>query len=359
MIQEACQLRETSGDAGFPPRASREAGKICRRRQKLPAVSAALGIFFPLVAGVAGAAAELLLPLACQPGRDCWAVRYVDRDPGPRWRDYRGGRRSEEGHDGTDLAIADRKRMAEGVAVLAAAAGTVLRSRDGEPDFAFLEEGAEAIEERRCGNGVLIRHDDGLETQYCHLRRGSVLVRPGDRVPAGAVLGYVGMSGETSFPHLHFTIRDDGRPLDPFEPAGKRTAAWRPEVAAKFAYPPAVLTGIGIAVGPVEGRDLEAGFHDFRRLPVTAPALVVWVRGYWFEAGDRLELSIEAPGGDTLFSDRRRLERSRSFAFYFAGKRRPAEGWRPGTYRLRAVLRRGDREIAVERDLVLFLDGPQ
>ncbi len=323
-------------------------------RQNLPAVFAALGMFFLLLAPLR-ASAGLAFPLACDPGRDCWPVRYVDHDPGPGMRDHRGGRRTEDGHEGTDLAIGDRKRLSEGVGVLAAAPGTVLRTRDGEPDFALVERGPAAVSERQCGNGLVLRHGDGLETQYCHLRRGSVMVREGDRLPAGALLGYVGMSGETSFPHLHFTVRRDGRVLDPFTAAtmGEEAAAWAPGLGRELAYAPAVLTGIGAAVGRVEKRDLEAGFHDFASLPVTAPALVVWVRGYWFEKGDRLELAIEAPDGSAIVEDRRRLERSRSFAFYYAGRRRPASGWVAGSYRLRATLRRGSDAVTISRRIEL------
>ena len=322
-------------------------------RQILPAVLAALGMFFLLPAPLR-AGSGLAFPLACDPGRDCWPVRYVDHDPGPGARDHRGGPRTEDGHDGTDLAIGDRKRLSEGVAVLAAAPGIVLRTRDGEPDFALVERGPEAVRGRQCGNGVLLLHADGLETQYCHLRRGSIMVREGDRLPAGALLGYVGMSGESSFPHLHFTVRRDGRALDPFAAAtGEEGAAWAPDIGRMLTYTPAVLTGIGVAVGRVEKRDLEAGFHDFASLPVTAPALVVWVRGYWFEKGDRLELAIEAPDGAAIVEDRRRLERSRSFAFYYAGRKRPASGWTAGSYRLRATLRRGSDAVSISRRIEL------
>ena len=64
--------------------------------------------------------------------------------------------------------------------------------------------------DRNCGNGVVIRHADGWETQYCHLRRGSVQVAEGDRVEAGEPLGLVGMSGEANFPHVHLSVRRDG-----------------------------------------------------------------------------------------------------------------------------------------------------
>jgi D-3-phosphoglycerate dehydrogenase len=45
---------------------------------------------------------------------------------------------------------------------------------------------------RECGNGVVIAHEDGWETQYCHMRRGSVAVQPGERVARGQTLGLVG-----------------------------------------------------------------------------------------------------------------------------------------------------------------------
>ena len=72
---------------------------------------------------------------------------------------------------------------------------------------------------RDCGNGVVIDHDDGWQTQYCHLRRGSVGVTRGQAVARGDRLGVVGMSGRTQFPHLHLSVRRDGAVIDPFAPS--------------------------------------------------------------------------------------------------------------------------------------------
>ena len=71
---------------------------------------------------------------------------------------------------------------------------------------------------------MAIRHADGWETQYCHLRQGSVLVATGERVEAGRALGLVGMSGEANFPHVHLSVRRDGVGIDPFTglPGGER-----------------------------------------------------------------------------------------------------------------------------------------
>src|SRR5215510_1811152 len=72
------------------------------------------------------------------------------------------------------------------------------------------------IEGRECGNGVIIDHGDGFETQYCHMAQNSIRVKPGERVKAGQPLGRVGISGKADFPHLHFTVRRRGAVVDPF-----------------------------------------------------------------------------------------------------------------------------------------------
>lgn len=59
------------------------------------------------------------------------------------------------------------------------------------------------------GNHVVVDQGGGVFATYAHLRRGSLVVRPGDRVATGQRLGLVGNSGNTSEPHLHFQLTDD------------------------------------------------------------------------------------------------------------------------------------------------------
>lgn len=61
---------------------------------------------------------------------------------------------------------------------------------------------------------VRIRHADGSETRYGHLR-DDLRVRVGDVVAAGATIGSVGLTGRTTGPHLHFELVVDGRTIDP------------------------------------------------------------------------------------------------------------------------------------------------
>jgi murein DD-endopeptidase MepM/ murein hydrolase activator NlpD len=72
------------------------------------------------------------------------------------------------------------------------------------------------------GRWVKISHANGLATGYAHLSRIAPGVRRSARVRQGQVIGYVGSSGLSTGPHLHFELHRNGRPVDPLSMA--RTA---------------------------------------------------------------------------------------------------------------------------------------
>ena len=55
-------------------------------------------------------------------------------------------------------------------------------------------------------NFIVIQHSDGTTGEYYHLQKNGVLVRPGDKVKRGQLIGLSGSTGFTSLPHLHFAI---------------------------------------------------------------------------------------------------------------------------------------------------------
>ncbi|MFN5334065.1 MAG: M23 family metallopeptidase [Bacteroidota bacterium] len=63
------------------------------------------------------------------------------------------------------------------------------------------------------GNHVIIKHGFSYETLYGHLYR--IKVRTGGKVKRGEVIGWVGNSGKSTGPHLHYEVHKNGRPLDP------------------------------------------------------------------------------------------------------------------------------------------------
>jgi murein DD-endopeptidase MepM/ murein hydrolase activator NlpD len=70
---------------------------------------------------------------------------------------------------------------------------------------------------------VRLRHNGSLTTAYAHLSR--IAVRSGQRLRQGQVVGYVGSSGLSSGPHLHYELHVDNRPVNPLNlrmPTGRR-----------------------------------------------------------------------------------------------------------------------------------------
>jgi murein DD-endopeptidase MepM/ murein hydrolase activator NlpD len=73
------------------------------------------------------------------------------------------------------------------------------------------------------GNLVAVQHRNGVETRYAHLLRFAEGVEVGSRLEQGQTIGYVGSSGLSTGPHLHFEVRVHGRAVDPRRSLGVGT----------------------------------------------------------------------------------------------------------------------------------------
>jgi murein DD-endopeptidase MepM/ murein hydrolase activator NlpD len=126
-------------------------------------------------------------------------------------------------HEGSDfMMIGGFATMDAGsLDVIAAAAGVVKEIAEGNFDRCFFDP--RQPDHINCQGGqpevanfVDILQDDGLVARYFHLKKGTVLVRPTQRVECGQALGKVGSSGRSSAPHLHFELRRVGEIVDPY-----------------------------------------------------------------------------------------------------------------------------------------------
>jgi len=295
------------------------------------------------------AAGEILLkfPLDCTLGSDCYIQHYTDQAPGPAARDYTCGALVYDAHRGTDIAVPWLAAMVAGVNVLAAAPGKVGGARDGVRDVLFGSPGAPDISGQECGNGVSLIHEDGWVTQYCHMKEGSIRVQKGDQVAQGDVLGQVGLSGKTQFPHLHLSVRRDGDVVDPFQPEAMGTCGADTDATLWEDPPPYVPGGwiaTGLASAVPEYEDIKAGIAQTR--PGDDPeALVLWGYAYGTRRGDTVLFSIIGPDGP-VHQARVRLDRDQAQMFRASGKRRPAGGWARGTYDGLIRLTRDGAEIS-------------
>jgi len=106
-------------------------------------------------------------------------------------------------HHGVDMAAP------HGTPVVAASAGLVIlaeceASINGEPYGCEQDGSAEVL---GCGWHVQVLHADHLATLYCHLQQAPE-VSVGDTVATGDLIGYVGSTGNSSEPHLHFEVQE-------------------------------------------------------------------------------------------------------------------------------------------------------
>lgn len=74
------------------------------------------------------------------------------------------------------------------------------------------------------GNRVIIAHADGLESLYSHLSGFARGLRNGSQVSQGQVIGFVGMTGLATGPHLDFRLRKNGQFIDPSKVLNPRSA---------------------------------------------------------------------------------------------------------------------------------------
>lgn len=280
----------------------------------------------------------LAFPMDCTLGDDCLIARYVDR--GARGdesaTDYRCMGATQKNHKGVDIALRHLGMMETGVDVLAVADGTILRRRDGVADISARQLDDGDIDGKECGNGVVLRHTDGRESQYCHLKNGSLTVGEGASVKAGQKLGQVGLSGETEYPHLHYMLREGGEIIDPFD-GQKMSDACTPtheddesQWTTTPTYEPLVLVGIRMSDAAPERADIwKAPNEKLRR---TVPALVMTAHAFHARKGDVWAMKIKDPMGRTFAEKTETLDRDRQFIYRFIGRKRPSGGFTPGIW---------------------------
>jgi hypothetical protein len=122
---------------------------------------------------------------------------------------------------------------------------------------------------------------------------------------------------------------------------------------AELSYRPVVLTNAGLASAAPHREDLQR-WDQLSALPVTIPALVLWVEGYWLEPGDRVRFRLLGPDGGPILNQTVEIEQRRQRWFGFVGERRPGARWPAGTYAGEIVLDRPSIEsFTIERRMEL------
>ena len=181
--------------------------------RKTITVLAATAVLVGAAAAAADAPPPLLsfYPQAGTLGEDLFVSNHVDLADGPGILDFACSDDTYDGHGGQDTGIRSFREVAIGVPVFAALDGRVLSVQ-----FAVGGDLNWGRTISRFDNHIILDHGGGVFTVYGHLARRSIKVRQGQRVPAGAQIGLTASSGNSSGPHLHFTVQSQGTIFEPF-----------------------------------------------------------------------------------------------------------------------------------------------
>lgn len=109
------------------------------------------------------------------------------------------GPRGGKNHNGIDIA------NSIGTPIYAAASGIV----------SFADFGTDANQHSGYGNVIDIDHPNNMKTRYGHLMNGGILVKVGQQVQQGQLIGYMGSTGRSTGPHLHWEILINGLRVNP------------------------------------------------------------------------------------------------------------------------------------------------
>ena len=318
----------------------------------------ALAFFAGTVAGIEPSSAQqgprFDLPINCAGEIPCFVQNLVDMDIGPGIQDPFCNAATFEKHKGTDIRLPNIKDMQRWGDIIAMADGVVTATRSSMPDHLWeTDADQKRFKGKECGNGVAINHGriagSEYSTQYCHMARGSITVRSGDRVKRGDKVGRMGLSGATQFPHIHFSIRRNGKVVDPFTGQPQGVNCQNIDTSTTLFTAPALkrlkaegfhnVIEDGFANGPVDGKQILIGNIQ---PPTQAGPFVYFAKFINLKKGDFIRLNILGPNGEYARSQTKPLNRKKSTFTAYVGRKKPPS---PGLYRGKAELIRNGKVI--------------
>lgn len=278
---------------------------------------------------VAVIASPLLhFPLQCSLGDDCWIANLPRHYFEERQLDFRCGPNTYRDHKGTDIALRDLQQMKIGVKVLSPISGVVEAKRNNVDDISSRYTGKNVTKGVECGNGVVISNYE-IEVQLCHLKKASIRLSIGEKVKAGDVIGEVGLSGMTEYPHLHVSFRekigDRVQEIDPFygpqpDCGLPAKSMWQnAELMDKHAKT-GIVYNYGFAFELGNAEQIRSGKYKLEQ-PQNPQEFMGFVDIFSVDKGDKLELSILDKNGDVMIARSHKFGKYQARYFFYIGKK--------------------------------------
>ncbi len=291
------------------------------------------------------------LPINCELNKDCFIQNLPDVLSNKTASDTYCQGATYGGHKGIDIRLLSLENIKDNVPVIASADGIVKAFQDGEEDKLMLTPQDKAnIKGNECGNGIIITHVNGYESQVCHLKKNSITVKKGQKLKQGDILGFVGNSGFAAFPHVHLTVRKNGQWLDPISGAKpsqncsstkSKNTLLNKDTIKYFSANTSRLMISGITGSAVTHKELVK-IGAPKKLSESDQAIVGWA---WFinlRKGDQVRFTLEGPKGLITQNTTKPLDRHKADYSGYSGKRTKPD---KGEYRLTTELLRNGQPI--------------
>ncbi len=309
---------------------------------------------------------ELEFPVSCRLEENCRVVNYPDLNPTKDIKDYKNRKITYDGNKGTDIAVQSFMDLKNGVAILAAQDGKVIFVRNTIEDnypFGLRDNDKDTP---FCGNFVLIEHNNGWKTAYCHLKKDSITVKPGDFTPQGKQIGEMGLSGQTGFPHLYFAVLHHKSYFDPFsgqELTGKSEKKeykpfWSVSAAEKLKYRDVIITNTGISIEDPTLYSIRQGKYEKIEIMNEEPEIFIWVHGFHFKKNDLIKITLQNPDQKIILDDFTRINSDQMEGLISFKKPKEDKTWLPGVYTGKIKYIKPDLKLLYEYDLSFEIKKP-
>lgn len=178
---------------------------------------------------------------------------------------------------GMEISLLHRVSSLKSFDVLAAAPGKVIQIRN------------ELSPKNECGTGLVIQHENSIQTSYCFLEKNSIVVHVGQKVGAGVLLGKMKNPTPESLPGFQFLVQSQGTIINPFEKQW-----WHDK---NIHINEAIVVDNGLSNKSVEIASLLQKPLKMEQFTRDDSAIVAWFRIYHLLPGDKQKIVFYSPGG--------------------------------------------------------------